>query len=384
MLRHASITSIYAADTSGVASALFELGGLTVIHDPSGCNSTYTTHDEPRWADFDSMFYVSGLTEKDAIMGNDEKVISDLAYTAERLNPEFIAICGSPMPMMVGTDFDALAYETEKRTGIKTFAFHTNGMNDYISGEEEAFYELVKYYSKEKHSEESGDFLVNVIGATPIDMTDYSHIKSISDFLEKHKMKLNSCLSMGCKIPDIEKIPDADANLAVSYSGIKACEYLNKKFGQNYAAGLPFGEKFSEKLADALKSGKNINLFNRDFGSGFPDIVIEGESVFSLSLSSALYDDFNIGSSVICPLKTDKNFLGKNDFSVSDENEEKKIYKNFKTAVADNLYKPIIPKNCRFVSLPSVGFSGRCFLGQIPDLSRKSDFQNLVKKIISK
>ena len=36
---------VYTGDISGVASALYELGGLIVIHDPSGCNSTYKTHD---------------------------------------------------------------------------------------------------------------------------------------------------------------------------------------------------------------------------------------------------------------------------------------------------------------------------------------------------
>ena len=54
--------SAYSSDLFGVASALFELGGLTVIHDASGCNSTYTTHDEPRWYDMDSMVYISALT----------------------------------------------------------------------------------------------------------------------------------------------------------------------------------------------------------------------------------------------------------------------------------------------------------------------------------
>ncbi|MEG2653826.1 MAG: oxidoreductase, partial [Ruthenibacterium sp.] len=39
MKQTASIISTYAADVSGVASALFELGGMTVMHDASGCNS---------------------------------------------------------------------------------------------------------------------------------------------------------------------------------------------------------------------------------------------------------------------------------------------------------------------------------------------------------
>lgn len=35
------VTANYAADLAGVCSALYELGGLIVMHDASGCNSTY-------------------------------------------------------------------------------------------------------------------------------------------------------------------------------------------------------------------------------------------------------------------------------------------------------------------------------------------------------
>ena len=72
MKQTASVISTYSADVMGVCSALFELGGMTVMHDASGCNSTYTTHDEPRWYDMDSMVYISGISEMEAIMGDDE------------------------------------------------------------------------------------------------------------------------------------------------------------------------------------------------------------------------------------------------------------------------------------------------------------------------
>ena len=46
-MKQVSVTlSTYTADVSGVCSALYELGGMVVIHDPSGCNSTYNTNDE--------------------------------------------------------------------------------------------------------------------------------------------------------------------------------------------------------------------------------------------------------------------------------------------------------------------------------------------------
>jgi len=68
MMQTARVISTYTADVSGVPSALFELGGMVIMHDASGCNSTYNTHDEPRWYDFDSMVYISGLSEMEAIM----------------------------------------------------------------------------------------------------------------------------------------------------------------------------------------------------------------------------------------------------------------------------------------------------------------------------
>ena len=66
MKQIARIISTYTADVSGVCSALYELGGMVVMHDPSGCNSTYNTHDEPRWYDMDSLIFISGLVEPDS------------------------------------------------------------------------------------------------------------------------------------------------------------------------------------------------------------------------------------------------------------------------------------------------------------------------------
>ena len=103
------VLSTYSADNFGVCSALYELGGLVVMHDASGCNSTYNTHDEPRWYNMDSLVFISGLTEKNAIFGNDDKLISDLVTAAHEFHPRFIAVCGGPLPHIIGTDFRAVA-----------------------------------------------------------------------------------------------------------------------------------------------------------------------------------------------------------------------------------------------------------------------------------
>ena len=128
------IIPIYTADVSGVCSALYELGGMTVMHDPSGCNSTYNTHDEIRWYDQDSLIFISGLTDIDAIMGNDEKFLQDIEEAAKELKPKFIALASSPIPFMNGTDFQGLARALTARTEIPVFSVPTSGMHDYVYG----------------------------------------------------------------------------------------------------------------------------------------------------------------------------------------------------------------------------------------------------------
>ena len=115
----ASLSLNHTADASGVCSALFELGGMTVMHDASGCNSTYNTHDEPRWYDMDSLVYISGLSELEAVMGDDEKLISDVSDAARQLHPRFIALAGTPIPMITGCDLPAIAREVEGRTKFR-------------------------------------------------------------------------------------------------------------------------------------------------------------------------------------------------------------------------------------------------------------------------
>ena len=149
------IIPIYTSDVSGVCSALYELGGMVVMHDPSGCNSTYNTHDEIRWYDQDSLIFISGLTEIDAVMGNDEKFLSDIKEAAREFHPKFIALVSSPIPFMNGTDFPALAKVLEIETGIPSFAVPTNGMHDYVYGAGIAFEEIAKRFVTEKETREN-------------------------------------------------------------------------------------------------------------------------------------------------------------------------------------------------------------------------------------
>ena len=85
----------FAADYSGVCSALFSLGGMICIHDASGCTGNYALFDEPRWYGSRSSVYCTGLRKTDAALGDDEKLIRKICAASHELKPAFIAIVGS-------------------------------------------------------------------------------------------------------------------------------------------------------------------------------------------------------------------------------------------------------------------------------------------------
>jgi nitrogenase molybdenum-cofactor synthesis protein NifE len=371
MKQTARIISVYTADVSGVASSLFELGGMTVMHDASGCNSTYNTHDEPRWYDHDSLVFISALTEMDAIMGNDEKLISDVTDAAMQLHPRFVAIAGTPIPMMTGTDFEAVARRVEKNTGIPCFGLKTNSMHSYLSGASMAFEALAKRFCDRKLSREKSSGLVNVLGMTPLDFSVNGSDASIRSWLSHSGFEANSVWAMGGTLDDIIGAGRADVNLVVSYDGLAAARYLRETFGTPYVVGVPFGTDFSETLSEELgrasDTGEDAVSFDIRPDGWTPDAVIIGESVYSGSLAAAKWLQDETAARVICPLETESGLLSPSDAMAMDEDDIVPLLPAGGIIIADPMYKPVCPEDCDFRALPSEAFSGRIYRKEIPN-----------------
>ena len=392
MKQIASRISIYSADAFGVCSALYELGGLCVMHDASGCNSTYNTHDEPRWYDFDSMVYISGLSEMEAIMGDDQKFIDDIVYTAKELSPNFIAMAGTPIPTMIGTDFKAIANIIEKETNIPTFGFDTTGMHSYVSGAYKAFEALAKRFLKRNDKEsraeqkESVDkesrevkntiIKVNILGVTPLDFSINKSVEAMVDLLKENNFEVISTWAMGSSLEYIKNAGDADVNLVVSYSGIGAAKYMYENLNIPYVVGTPFGKEFANQVIEDLKEVKStkenkISYDNRKIDKD-AEITIVGESIMSESLAYAISKEKNKTVNVISSLETDEKLLLEGDKIAMFEDDIEKCLKNSKTIIADPLFRPICPLDSNFISLPHEAFSGRIYRDEIPNIINKS------------
>ena len=392
MKQIASRISIYSADAFGVCSALYELGGLCVMHDASGCNSTYNTHDEPRWYDFDSMVYISGLSEMEAIMGDDQKFIDDIVYTAKELSPNFIAMAGTPIPTMIGTDFKAIANIIEKETNIPTFGFDTTGMHSYVSGAYKAFEALAKRFLKGNDKESRGEkkesidkesreakntiIKVNILGATPLDFSINKSVEAMVDLLKENNFEVISTWAMGSSLEYIKNAGDADVNLVVSYSGMGAAKYMYENLNIPYVIGTPFGKEFANKVIEDLKEVKStkenkISYSNRKIDKD-AEITIVGESIMSESLAYAISKEKNKTVNVISSLETDEKLLLEGDKIAMFEDDIEKCLKNSKTIIADPLFRPICPLDSNFISLPHEAFSGRIYRDEIPNIINKS------------
>ena len=363
------IIPIYTSDVSGVCSALYELGGMVVIHDPSGCNSTYNTHDEIRWYDQDSLIFISGLTEIDAVMGNDEKFLSDIKETAGELHPKFIALVSSPIPFMNGTDFPALSKVLETETGIPAFAVPTNGMHDYVYGAGKALEEIARRFVPEQMEDRNGsERTVNLLGATPLDFGPISKVEELKKNLEQYGWKTISTWAMGDSLEDLAQAGKAEMNLVISSVGLMAAKMLKEKYGTPYVIGTPYKE-YAERISEALEKRIQIPAIEdrrrenlQGTGNSEKTITLIGEPVTIGSLAAIIERRHHYKTRILCPLENAEGLLGEHDLKICGEEEMENALKNAQIVVADPLYRPICPIECEFYERAHIAFSGRMFL----------------------
>lgn len=402
---------IYTADVSGVCSALYELGGMTVMHDPSGCNSTYNTHDEPRWYEMDSLVFISGLSQMDAIMGNDDKFIHDIVRAAKELQPRFIALVRTPIPLMTGTDFEGISRVIEKQTGIPVFYFPTSGMHTYVKGAGMAMETIARELVpaggesvKERKNKQENPLKINILGATPLDFSINSTLDSIKEFLSRH-FEIISTFAMGSSIEDIQRAGEADINLVISSVGVLAAKALEERFHTPYVIGTPiigFENVLAEKLIESAWTKKSQTAYfsvlqkahkkdtanfttiqNTEAVSNLKkirsltetieknkvsgNVYIIGESVISQSLKAALALRYGIEATVICPLETEPEYTEKDVLLLSSEEDIKKAITDADTVIADPIYKTICSEKVNFVAMPHEAYSGRIYRKEVCD-----------------
>lgn len=245
----------FAPDQSGAASVFYELGGILVICDAGGCTGNVCGFDEPRWFGERSAIFSAGLRDMDAILGRDDRLVAKLTDAAEKIDANFAAVIGTPVPAVIATDYRALQRMCEKKTNLPILTVDTNGMELYDMGEEKAWLTLFKTFagkdvaSQKEASEEddsSKKMKIGVLGLTPHDVSD---LKIEEKFRKSENENTHYiCYGMRAGIDKVKTAGSADKNLVVAPAALETAKYLEKEFGTPYEVGYPFVDELIPEL----------------------------------------------------------------------------------------------------------------------------------------
>lgn len=306
----------FAPDQSGAVSVLYELGGIIVIIDAGGCAGNICGFDEPRWSEKRSAVFSAGLRDMDAIMGRDKLLVKKIVDAAGKINANFIALIGTPVPAVIGTDYKALKRMLSKETDLPIVTVDTDGMHLFDAGEEKAYLSIIREL-KEKglftdgldrdtdfgsdkpafdactansnlnfitEPDEKGEVPDNnleiekkragIFGATPLDLYSSEGKKIISDALKDEGYDEIIFYGNGADISDFENTTKNKINIAVSPSGVKAVKLLNEYFGTPFEVRFPGTERLLENNIDfglnsetkeyTLKNAKKILIIHSE------------------------------------------------------------------------------------------------------------------------
>lgn len=271
--------SPFSPDQSGAVAVLYELAGITVILDAGGCAGNICGFDESRWGVTQSAIYSAGIRDLDAILGRDERTVQKIGSAVEAVgNANFIALIGTPVPAVVGTDLKALARMCEKKFHLPALAIETYGMEYFDKGEALSYMTLIRameHGTLPKPDLPQGG--IGVLGATPLELLSLDGADKIRSCLGKDAV----VFGMGTGFDDLPRMFTVEKNVVVSPSGLKPARYLEKNHGIPFEVDYPLSETVRQKLASAVPANakKVLVLHQQILGNALRGALPEGLDV---------------------------------------------------------------------------------------------------------
>lgn len=244
----------FAPDQSGACAVLMEFGGILVICDAGGCVGNICGFDEPRWFTKKSAIFSAGLRDMDAILGRDDRLVEKLAKACQRIDAEFTAVIGTPVPAVIATDYRAIKRMAEAKTGLSMLAIESTGMELYDVGEERAWYALFQTFAKETYPVNEGR--IGILGATPLNIHSLNAPKEWEEGLLAEGAKEVVCYGMGAGMDAVKKAASVSKNLVIAPAALKTAKLLERRFGTPYEVVYPGAERVLE--AQLAKAGLTL------------------------------------------------------------------------------------------------------------------------------
>lgn len=327
----------FAPDQSGAAAVLCELGGLIVIIDAGGCAGNICGFDEPRWFSEKSAIFSAGLRDMDAILGRDERLVEKTKMACEQIDSKFVALIGTPVPAVIGTDYKALKSMLKKRTGLPVLTIDSTGTRHYDDGASRAYLELVKTMEKQNHEKDSAWNTTGKVylGATPLD-TDGQRREGYYG-MDEEKVGTEALFS-------------ADSLCVLAPSGLAAARWLKEHRNIPYTAEYPLNHLEGYSLF--LKKVKELEG---------KKVLIVHQQILANTLRKEICDTVECEVTVASWFLMDKELEKEGDISLKEEDQWINLVREQKydVIIGDEIFhKAIRDYSGEYISLPHFAVSG--------------------------
>lgn len=351
----------FAPDQSGATAVFCELGGLVIILDAGGCAGNVCGFDEPRWFDSKSAIFSAGLRDMDAILGRDDKLVEKISKACEKIDGNFVAVIGTPVPAVIGTDYSALKRMIEKKTGFPTVTVDTGGMELYDDGVKKASLELFRTFAgkgifsgKSTVAEGSRDILpgtLGIIGATPMDVVETKEPDALKQYYQRKGWQQVFSYGMGAGLDTVEQAGRVEKNLVIAPAGLAAARYLEKKYGTPYEAEypLPILPGFETLMEEIVRKERK-------------KVLIVHQQVLANSLREAVREHSDAEITVASWFMLEKELKEAGDIHLKEEDQWISLVQDggYDLIIGENLFMRAVPEYAGdFLPLAHFAVSGK-------------------------
>jgi hypothetical protein len=361
----------------GVSSALYDFEGLVVVYGPAGGAWHINIEDEPRWYRGPATVVGAGLLEMDVILGNDDKFIDNIVETAKGLNRRFVALSGTPISEIIGTDLKGFVRTIAARTDMPVFMVPTAGSEPYPEGASKALLALAdKFMDPDAPKQADG---INILGAIHLSTGKEAHIEPLLKAVESAGFRTVSVFSApitGQEDPleGVRRAPGAALNAVVSTSGIDLAERMHADYGIPFVTGMPVGIAGRDAFLALLRGEKTAPAPGPHKTAPYKHALIIGEPTLGYGLKYCLNNDFGIArADVISVTPSEPLFResegragllaerGAGDRDTDGEAEIGELMNDpsVDLIIADPCYRALLTGSAKFVPLPHIAMSAR-------------------------
>lgn len=385
-----------AIDYSGIHALLYHLPADQILLSPGGCNQPIVEVDEHRDLT-KSRQYITKLDDIQVAMGF-EQALNSKRLTTLDLNSgaEFIAILGTAVPNIIGTNMRVISRRVEKITQKPCIFFESNGFELYAKAISKAYLKILPYVIEEEPAGTKKQ--VNLIGFHPFvhgpdriirQILNLAHHEDIEFCLPGFAYDTNARPKLSSK---------ACLSIVISDEGLSLAQELQKTHRIPYEEVLPVSKTGRKKFIQVLDRYTGVGgADEEDFEIAMTSqvdssktLLILGEPFLSTCLGEVLAKDFHVEKVQVASLLERKDLARKDGLTAykniiftTDEKDILDLIADSDVILADPLIQETLlaGKDKAFIPLPYFGLSGREYADTDYDYIGNQGFEYLKKEL---